>query len=68
MQNRILSGIIPRCGHKRRGVHGRFTGAAGDHLSASRQYDPEDRSALRRTFHNNFAAVILNDFLHDRES
>jgi hypothetical protein len=37
-------------------------------LQAARQHDTENRSGLSGAFHNNLAAMILNDFLHYRQS
>src|ERR1700721_3011760 len=64
----MIAVSIPRSRHERRNVFANLVCAAESFKQTAGQHDPEDGSALCRAFNKNLAAMILNDFLYDRQS
>src|SRR5208282_6014381 len=68
MGNRVMAGISPLGGYKRGYSYGDLGGAAERLMHPPGQHDPKDRLALSSAFHGNPTTMILNDFLHNRQS
>src|ERR1700730_11351969 len=65
--NRIVAGILLRR-NERRYVSGGIVRTAQSLKQTPGQHNAENRSGVRRAFLGYFAAMILTDFLHDRQS
>ena len=66
MRNRVLTGAVLRSRDHRNDSNG-FRVTARDLLNAARQHDAKDGCGLSRAFHENFAAMILHNFLNYRQ-